>query len=60
MGPTSRLLIREFVEPEKTHIGDDLMVYSIDFSMMMLTGKEKTARQFEIILDAAGLKLVKI
>lgn len=28
--------------------------------MMMLTGKEKTKMEFERILDAAGLELVKI
>lgn len=60
MGPTSRLLIGDFVVPEKSHIGDDFMVYWLDFSMMMLTGQEKTAKQFENILDAAGLELVKI
>ncbi len=32
----------------------------MDFSMMMLTGKEKTAKQFREVLDAAGLDLVKI
>lgn len=60
MGPTSRLLIGDFVVPEKTHIGDDFMIYWMDFSMMMLTGKEKTAKQFEMILNEAGLELVKI
>ena len=60
MGPTSRLLIGDFVVPEKATIGDDLMVYWMDFFMMLLTGKEKTAKQFEMILDAAGLELVKI
>ncbi|KAK5131067.1 hypothetical protein LTR08_001353 [Meristemomyces frigidus] len=60
MGPTSRLLIGDFVVPEQSHIGDDFMVYWMDFSMMMLTGQEKTASQFEKILNAAGLELVKI
>lgn len=60
MGPTSRLLIGDFVVPEKTHIGDDFMIYWLDLSMMMLTGKEKTVKEFEGILDAAGLELIKI
>lgn len=60
MGPTSRLLIGDFVVPEKARVGDDFMIYWLDFSMMMLTGKEKTAEEFERILDAAGLELVKI
>jgi len=48
------------VVPEKTHIGDDFMIYWLDLSMMMLTGKEKTVKEFERILDAAGLELIKI
>ena len=60
MGPTSRLLIGDFVVPAKTHVGDEFMVYWMDLSMMMLTGREKTAKQFEDILNAAGLELVKI
>ena len=60
MGPTSRLLIGDFIVPDQTHVGDDFTVYWMDFSMMLLTGREKTAKQFEDILDAAGLQLVKI
>lgn len=60
MGPTSRLLIGDFVVPEKAHVGDDFMIYWMDLSMMMLTGKEKSKKQFEEILDAAGLELVKV
>ena len=60
MGPTSRLLIGDFVVPEQTHLGDEFIVYEFDFSMMMLSGREKTAKQFKEILNAAGLELVKI
>ncbi|KAI9689218.1 MAG: hypothetical protein M1822_000956 [Bathelium mastoideum] len=60
MAPSSRLLVGDFVIPDKTHVGDEFMVYWMDLSMMMLTGREKTAKQFEGILDAAGLQLVKI
>lgn len=60
MVPSSRLLIGDFVVPEKTHVGDDSMVYWLDFSMMLLTGREKTAEQFQIILEQAGLEMVKI
>ncbi|KAF2763086.1 o-methyltransferas-like protein [Pseudovirgaria hyperparasitica] len=60
MGKDSRLLIGDFVVPEKTNVGDDLMVYWMDFSMMVLTGQEKTAKQFAEILEDVGLELVKI
>jgi hypothetical protein len=60
MGPTSRLLISDFVVPEKTEVGTDESVYWMDFVMMMLTGKEKTVKEFEDIFNAAGLELVKV
>jgi len=60
MGATSRLLIGDSVMPEKANVGDDRMVYQMEFSMMVLTGQEKTAKQFERISEAAGLELVKI
>ncbi|KAF2809937.1 o-methyltransferas-like protein [Mytilinidion resinicola] len=60
MDSDSRLVIGDFVVPDKTHLGDDSMVYWMDFLMMMLTGKEKTRKEFERILDAAGLQIVKV
>lgn len=60
MAPDSRLLIGDFVLPEKTHLGDDTFLYWMDFAMMMLTGKEKSAEEFRSILDEAGLEMVKI
>lgn len=60
MGPSSRLLIGDFVVPEKAEVGDDFMIYWMNFSMMCLTGKEKTKREFEELLHAAGLELVKV
>jgi hypothetical protein len=60
MGPKSRLLIGDFLVPEKANMGDDNLVYWMDFAMMMVTGKEKTKAQFESISKEAGLKLVKI
>lgn len=60
MGPDSRLLIGDFVVPERSRAGDDFMIYWMDLSMMMLTGQEKTRAQFARILDAAGLELVQV
>lgn len=60
MGPTSRLIIADMILPDRTDISGDMTIYWMDFSMMMLNGKEKTKAEFEQILDAAGLELVKI
>ena len=45
---------------ERAVVGDDTMIYWIDLSMVMITGKEKTAEEFRMILDTAGFELVKI
>ncbi len=60
MGPTSRLLIADMIMPERTELGGDMPIYWMDFSMMMLNGKEKSKKEFEQIIDAAGLEIVKI
>ncbi|KAH8820715.1 o-methyltransferase-like protein [Xylogone sp. PMI_703] len=60
MGPTSRLIIADMILPDKTEIGGDMTIYWMDFSMMMLNGKEKTEGEFREILGAAGLEIVKI
>ncbi|RDW91674.1 O-methyltransferas-like protein [Coleophoma crateriformis] len=60
MGPTSRLLIGEMIMPDRTQMGGDMLIYWMDFSMMMLNGKEKSEKEFEQMLDAAGLEIVKI
>ncbi|RDW60593.1 O-methyltransferas-like protein [Coleophoma cylindrospora] len=60
MGPTSRLLIGEMIMPDRTQTGGDMLIYWMDFSMMMLNGKEKSEKEFEQVLDAAGLEIVKI
>jgi hypothetical protein len=60
MGPTSRILIFDHVVPEKALLGADNTVYWMDFSMMTISGKEKTAKIFAEMFDAAGLEIVKI
>ena len=60
MGPTSRLLIGEFILPDQAQIGDDFTVRWMDFCMITLSGKERTQSQFEELFDAAGLELVKV
>ncbi|KAF7952846.1 hypothetical protein EAE96_006071 [Botrytis aclada] len=60
MGPTSRVVIADMIRPEKTDIGGEIMIYWMDFCMMMLNGKEKSEKEFREIIDAAGLEVVKI
>ena len=60
MTPNSRLIIADMILPDKTEIGGELTIYWVDFSMMMLNGKEKIKKEFEEILDAAGLEIVKV
>jgi hypothetical protein len=60
MGPSSRLIIADMIMPERTEMGTDMTAYWLDFSMMTLNGKEKSMKEFEQIIDAAGLVIVKI
>ena len=60
MGPTSRLLIGEFILPDQAQIGGDFTIRWMDFAMITLSGKERTQKQFEELFDTAGLQLVKI
>jgi hypothetical protein len=60
MGPTSRLIVADMILPDMTEMGGDMTTYWMDFSMMMLNGKEKSRKEFEEILNAAGLEIVKV
>jgi hypothetical protein len=59
MAPDSRLLIGEMVVP-KTPEGIDKTVYWMDMCMLIIGGKERSEKEFSVLLDSAGLKLVKI
>ncbi|KAF7916935.1 uncharacterized protein EAE98_010366 [Botrytis deweyae] len=60
MGPTSRVVIADMIRPERTDVGGEMMIYWMDFCMMMLNGKEKSEKEFREIIDAAGLEVIKI
>ncbi len=63
MAPDSRLLIGEMVVPEVPmtgYEGLDMTVYWMDLCMLIIGGKERSEAEFKAILDAAGLRLVKI
>ncbi|KAM7223397.1 Sterigmatocystin 8-O-methyltransferase [Rhypophila decipiens] len=60
MGPDSRLIVCDMLVPEKVEADGPKELYWLDFSLMLIGGKEKTLREFEGIFDAAGLELVKV
>ena len=54
----SKILLNEFVLPDQ---GASLIATQVDMTMMVvLAGAERTKSQFEVLVDAAGLKLTKI
>lgn len=57
MTPESRVVINEFLVPE---VAADAETCWVDLVMLTFAGTERTAPQFEAILDAAGLKLTEI
>ena len=59
MAPDSRLLIAEMVVPDFDR-RDDMTPYWMDLAMLIIAGRERSAKDFSNILDAAGLRLVKI
>ncbi|KAL1838222.1 hypothetical protein VTJ49DRAFT_2920 [Mycothermus thermophilus] len=60
MGPDSRMIICDMVLPESVEPERSLEVYRMDLDMMTIGLKEKTVAEFEQMLDAAGLELVKV
>jgi hypothetical protein len=60
MGPTSRILIAEIIIPDMPEVGEDMVAYWMDMVMLSIGGKERTKEEFDALLDAAGLELVKI
>ncbi|OAL33322.1 hypothetical protein AYO20_07333 [Fonsecaea nubica] len=59
MGPDSKVLIADMVMPKRVHEAD-LPAAAMDNTVMVMGGKERTADGFNKILEAAGLKMVKI
>lgn len=53
----SRLLITEYVVPE---VGSTMSIAWMDHTMMTFGGVERTERDWARLLDAAGLRLVKV
>ncbi|KAK0636307.1 S-adenosyl-L-methionine-dependent methyltransferase [Bombardia bombarda] len=60
MGPDSRLIICDMLVPDKVEVNGPTELYWLDLNLMMISGKEKTLKEFHELLDAAGLELVKV
>lgn len=60
MGPTSRLLIAEFVVPDQTEVGEDMSTYWMDLVMLAIGGKERSKKDFEQLLAKVGLEISHI
>ncbi|RDW66778.1 hypothetical protein BP5796_09527 [Coleophoma crateriformis] len=60
MGPDSRLIICDMLVPERVEVGGPMELYWLDFSLMTISGKEKTLMEFHEMFDAVGLELVHV
>ncbi|KAH8755970.1 S-adenosyl-L-methionine-dependent methyltransferase [Hyaloscypha sp. PMI_1271] len=59
MGPDSRLIICDMIVPEMVEVGGPLQLYWLDFSLLLLGGKEKTLTEITDLFNEVGLELVK-
>lgn len=60
MGTDSRLIICDMLVPDRVEVGEATELYWLDYSLMSMTGKEKTLKEFNDMFDVVGLDLVKI
>ncbi|KAF5002024.1 hypothetical protein FGRMN_635 [Fusarium graminum] len=60
MGPDSRLIICDQLIPDMVKKNEYRDLYWLDLALLCMTGMEKKKADFEEILEAAGLELVKI
>ena len=60
MGPDSRLIICDMLVPEKVEVGGPMELYWLDFSLLTISGREKTLKEFNEMFDEVGLELIKV
>jgi hypothetical protein len=60
MSPSSRLLIAEIVVPARTEAGEDMVTYWMDMVMLAIGGKERSEKEFAVLLGEVGLELVRV
>lgn len=60
MGPTARLLVLEWIVPERVS-ASDVGIVGTDLNMMvMVGGLERTEREYRALLAAAGLRVTRV
>ena len=57
MGPDSRLIICDMLLPERVEVHGPMEPYWLDFSLLCISGVEKTLKEFTDIFDTVGLEL---
>jgi len=60
MGPDSRLIICDMLVPERVEVGGPMELYWLDFSLLTISGREKTFTEFKQIFEEVGLELVEV
>ncbi|KAF8859229.1 hypothetical protein BDZ45DRAFT_368074 [Acephala macrosclerotiorum] len=60
MGSDSRLINCDMLLPERVEVGRPKELYRLDFSLITISGREKTFKEFTDMFDEVGLGLVKI
>jgi hypothetical protein len=60
MGPDSRLIVSDMIVPDRVDVGGDMVLYWLDFSLLTISGKERTMGDFNRMFEEAGLELVKV
>lgn len=60
MGPDSRLIVSDMLVPERVEVGGDNVLYWLDFSLLTISGKERTLTEFKTMFDEVGLELVQV
>lgn len=60
MGPDSRLLICDMLIPGTVRPHEDMELYWMDMGLMCVGGQEKKMEELLMIVQAAGLEVVKV
>lgn len=60
MAPDSRLVICDMLVPDNVEVYGPMTLYWLDFSLLVIGGKERSLVEFEHICAQAGLEIVKV
>lgn len=60
MGPDSRLIICDMLILETVEKKGPVETYWLDFSLLIIGGREKTLKEFVAMFDEVGLELIQV